>query len=82
MVHKLVNIYTKLLEPVTVQHVFLWASGAPNSRAAPGRAHSSYATDRNDSSPNDNSSNNNLSNRQFIETTVYRTIVCRNDSFR
>jgi len=28
-----------------VQYVFLWASGAPNSRAAPGSPHSSYATD-------------------------------------
>jgi len=27
-----------------VQYVFLWASGAPNSRAAPGSRHSSYAT--------------------------------------
>jgi len=27
-----------------VQYVFLWALGAPNSRAAPGSAHSSYAT--------------------------------------
>jgi len=27
-----------------VQYVFLWASGAPNSRAAPGSSHSSYAT--------------------------------------
>jgi len=43
-VHKLVNIYTKLYEPVTAQYVFLWASGAPNSRAAPGSPHSSYAT--------------------------------------
>jgi len=45
MVNKLVNTYTKLQEPVTVQYVFLWASGAPNSRAAPGSPHSSYATD-------------------------------------
>jgi len=44
MVHKLVNIYTKLYERVTVHYVFLWASGAPNSRAAPGSPHSSYAT--------------------------------------
>jgi len=43
MVHKPVNI-TKLQEPVTVQYVFLWASGAPKSRAAPGSPHSSYAT--------------------------------------
>jgi len=27
-----------------VQYLFLCASGAPNSRAAPGRPHSSYAT--------------------------------------
>ena len=27
-----------------MQYVFLWASGAPNSRAAPGSSHSSYAT--------------------------------------
>jgi len=27
-----------------VQYVFLWASGAPNSRAAPGSPNSSYAT--------------------------------------
>jgi len=27
-----------------VQYVFLGASGAPNSRAAPGSPHSSYAT--------------------------------------
>jgi len=27
-----------------VQYVFSWASGAPNSRAAPGSAHSSYVT--------------------------------------
>jgi len=30
-----------------VQYVFLWASRAPNSRAAPGSAHSSYATEVN-----------------------------------
>jgi len=36
MVHKVVNIYQKLSEPVTVQYVLLWASGAPN--------YSSYAT--------------------------------------
>jgi len=28
-----------------VQYVFLWASGAPNSRAAPGSLHTSYATE-------------------------------------
>jgi len=44
MVHKLVNIFTKLQEGVTVQYLFLWASRAPNSRAAPGSPHSSYAT--------------------------------------
>jgi len=27
-----------------VQYLFSWASGAPNSRAAPGSPHSSYAT--------------------------------------
>jgi len=27
-----------------VQYVVFWASGAPNSRAAPGSPHSSYAT--------------------------------------
>jgi len=27
-----------------VQYVFLWTSGAPNSRAVPGSTHSSYAT--------------------------------------
>jgi len=27
-----------------VQYLFLWASRAPNSRAAPGSPHSSYAT--------------------------------------
>ena len=27
-----------------MQYVFLWASGAPNSRAAPGSPHSSYDT--------------------------------------
>jgi len=27
-----------------VQYTFLWASGTPNSRAAPGSPHSSYAT--------------------------------------
>jgi len=35
MVHKLVNMYTKLSEPVTVQDVLLWASGAQNSRTTP-----------------------------------------------
>jgi len=30
-----------------VQYVFFSASGAPNSRAAPGSPHSSYATDAN-----------------------------------
>ena len=44
MVHKLVNIYSKLEEGFTVQYLFLCASGAPNSRAATGSPHSSYAT--------------------------------------
>ena len=43
LVRTLVNI-TKLQDPVTVHYVFLWASGAPNSRAALGSQHSSYAT--------------------------------------
>jgi len=29
-----------------VQYVFLWASGAPNWRGAPGSLHCSYATAR------------------------------------
>jgi len=29
---------------VQLQYVLLWASGAPNSRTAPGSPHSSYAT--------------------------------------
>jgi len=46
MVHKLVNIYTKLLRAshCAIGYIFLWASGAPNSRAAPDSPHSSYAT--------------------------------------
>ena len=44
MVHKLVNITQSFKELVSVQYAFLWASGAPNSRASPGSPHSSYAT--------------------------------------
>jgi len=43
MVHRLVNIYRALRASHYVICI-LWASGAPSLRAAPGSAHSSYAT--------------------------------------
>jgi len=38
MVHKLINIYTKLQEPVTVQYIFLWARGR-QTQGPPRAAH-------------------------------------------